>query len=119
MSRNLLTTFYSLSTMSLQTLSDIMNNTIIEEHKSNRPEKGEIFPVAFPAPPAPFRAAHFVIHLIRRAVAGRTARLPVRFTKRFWKVLCSGFFFMIILYGFFLLILAINPYFFIILRIFL
>ncbi len=86
MSRHLLTTFYSLSIMSLQTLSDIMNITIHKEHKSNRPEKGEIFFVAFPAPPAPFRAAHFSAAPLRRAVAGLTARLHQRFSKFSWRL---------------------------------
>lgn len=44
----------------------------------NHPEKGEIFFVAFPAPPAPEpRAAHFPQPFLRRAVGGRTARLPL------------------------------------------
>jgi len=59
--------------------------------KPNRPEKGGNLSVAFPAPPAPFRAAHFVIHLIRRAVAGRTARLPIRFAKILWKLASRSF----------------------------
>ncbi len=43
--------------------------------------------MAFPAPPAPEpRAAHFSQPFLRRAVAGRTARLQQRFSKILWKL---------------------------------
>jgi hypothetical protein len=53
----------------------------------NRPEKGGDLSVAFPAPPAPEpRAAHFSPSHLRRAVAGRTARLQQRFVKFSWRL---------------------------------
>jgi len=68
-----------------------MSNAISEKYKPNRPENGEIFFVAFPAPPAPFRAAHFSPSTLRRAVAGRTARLQQRFAKILWKLASRTF----------------------------
>ena len=69
-----------------------------KKKQSNRPEKGGDLSVAFPAPPAPFRAAHFSPSALRRAVAGRTARLHQRFAKYSWRLasmflfeICSNF----------------------------
>ena len=42
--------------------------------------------MAFPAPPAPFRAAHFSPSSLRRAVAGRTARLHQRLPNFPWRL---------------------------------
>ena len=56
------------------------------KNKVNRPEKCESLSVAFPAPPAPFRAAHFSPSSLRRAVAGRTARLQQCFAKFSWRL---------------------------------
>ena len=82
-----MTASYSLHIMSLQTLSDIMCLISFKQlEKTNRPEKVGDFSVAFPAPPAPFRAAHFGIRALRRAVAGRTARLHQRFAKFSWRL---------------------------------
>ena len=45
------------------------------------------FLFSFPAPPAPFRAAHFFLQtFLRRAVAGRTARLHQCFAKFSWRL---------------------------------
>ncbi len=57
-----------------------------QENNSNRSKKGGDLRVAFPAPPAPFRAARFPQTFLRRAVAGRTAHLPIRFVKILWKL---------------------------------
>ena len=63
-----------------------LQRPLIEEIQ-NRPEKGGNLIVAFPAPPAPEpRAAHFSPSPLRRAVAGRTARLHQRFTKFSWRL---------------------------------
>ena len=78
--------------------------------ETNRPEKGRSFSSegkkegvwgrnfclhfilsSFPAPPAPFRAAHFSIHLLRRAVVGRTARLHQHFSIILWKLASRTF----------------------------
>ena len=62
-----------------------------KENYFNRPENGGDLRVAFPAPPAPFRAAHFSPSTLRRAVAGRTARLHQRFAKILWKLASRTF----------------------------
>jgi len=75
--------------MSLQILSDIMNQRLNKEIKNNRPEKGGDLPASggFPAPPAPEpRAAHFSPSHPRRAVADRTACLHQRFPKFPWRL---------------------------------
>ena len=59
--------------------------------KPNRPEKGGDLSVAFPAPPAPFRAAHFSQPFLRRAVRSVTARLPLCFAKILWKLASRTF----------------------------
>ena len=62
--------------------------------KSSRPEKGGDLSTLgwFPAPPAPEpRAAHFPQPFLRRAVAGRTARLQQRFAKILWKLASRTF----------------------------
>jgi len=54
-------------------------------HKSNRSKKESFFIFDSPAPPAPIRATHCSSpSFLRRAVAGRTARLPDRFLKILW-----------------------------------
>jgi len=88
-----------------------MRTTPIRQlRKTNRPEKGGsfrregkkegvwgrnfclpfllyFFLFSFPAPPAPFRAAHFFLQtFLRRAVAGRTARLHQCFAKFSWRL---------------------------------
>jgi len=68
-----------------------MNKPTPSKNKLNRPEKGGDLSVAFPAPPAPFRAAHFPQTFLRRAVAGRTARLQQRFSKILWKLASRTF----------------------------
>jgi len=66
-----------------------INQSLIQ--KLNRLEKGEDLSVAFPAPPAPFRAAQLSLSTRRRAVTGRTARLRVRFAKNPWKLIPKTF----------------------------
>jgi len=82
MSRNLLITLYLLSIMSLQTLSDIMNNTISEEYKPNRPEKGGYFRVASPCAARLLSGGAFC-HPSHQSRGGRPHRATTRVFSKF------------------------------------